>query len=65
MGSGKSWIDDPDFEVKKRLEWWKGNYGRADESNSCWHRFDTDLSLVNIKKPLNEFSADDLLVPMS
>ena len=26
---------------------------------------DTDLSLVNIEKPLSEFSADDLLVPMS
>ena len=24
---------------------------------------DTDLSLVNIEKPLSEFSADDLLVP--
>ena len=26
---------------------------------------DTYLSLVNIEKPLSEFSADDLLVPMS
>ena len=26
---------------------------------------DTDLSLVNIEKLLSEFSADDLLVPMS
>ena len=26
---------------------------------------DTDLSLVNIEKPLSEFSTDDLLVPMS
>ena len=26
---------------------------------------DTDLSLVNIEKDLSEFSADDLLVPMS
>ena len=26
---------------------------------------DTDLSLVNIEKPLSEFSVDDLLVPMS
>ena len=26
---------------------------------------DTDLSLVNIEKHLSEFSADDLLVPMS
>ena len=26
---------------------------------------DTNLSLVNIEKPLSEFSADDLLVPMS
>ena len=26
---------------------------------------DTDLPLVNIEKPLNEFFADDLLVPMS
>ena len=26
---------------------------------------DTDLPLVNIEIPLNEFSADDLLVPMS
>ena len=26
---------------------------------------DTDLSLVNIENPLSEFSADDLLVPMS
>ena len=24
-----------------------------------------DLSIVNIEKPLNDFSADDLLVPMS
>ena len=26
---------------------------------------DTNLPLVNIERPLNEFSADDLLVPMS
>ena len=26
---------------------------------------DEDLSIVNIEKPLNDFSADDLLVPMS
>ena len=26
---------------------------------------DTDLSLVNVEKTLSEFSADDLLVPMS
>ena len=26
---------------------------------------DTDFPLVNIERPLNEFSADDLLVPMS
>ena len=26
---------------------------------------DTYLSLVNIEKPLSEFSTDDLLVPMS
>ena len=26
---------------------------------------DTDLSLVNIEKPLSEFFVDDLLVPMS
>ena len=26
---------------------------------------DTDLSLVNIEKPLSEFSANDLLVSMS
>ena len=26
---------------------------------------DTDLSLMNIENPLSEFSADDLLVPMS
>ena len=26
---------------------------------------DTNLSLVNIEKPLSEFSVDDLLVPMS
>ena len=26
---------------------------------------DTYLSLVNIEKPLSEFSSDDLLVPMS
>ena len=26
---------------------------------------DEDLTIVNIEKPLNDFSADDLLVPMS
>ena len=26
---------------------------------------DTDLSIVNIEKPLSDFCADDLLVPMS
>ena len=26
---------------------------------------DEDLSIVNIHKPLDDFSADDLLVPMS
>ena len=26
---------------------------------------DDDLSIVNIDKPLNDFSADDLLIPMS
>ena len=26
---------------------------------------DEDLSIVNIEKPLNDFSVDDLLVPMS
>ena len=26
---------------------------------------DEDLSIVNIEKPLNDFSTDDLLVPMS
>ena len=26
---------------------------------------DTDFSLVNIEKPLSDFSVDDLLVPMS
>jgi len=26
---------------------------------------DEDLSIVNIDKPLNEFSADDLSIPMS
>ena len=26
---------------------------------------DTDLPLVNIERPLNEFFADDLLVPMA
>ena len=25
---------------------------------------DADLSIVNIENPLNDFSADDLLVPM-
>ena len=26
---------------------------------------DEDMSIVNIEKPLNDFSTDDLLVPMS
>ena len=26
---------------------------------------DEDITIVNIEKPLNDFSADDLLVPMS
>ena len=29
------------------------------------HFIDTDEPLVNVEKPLNEFSADALLVPMS
>ena len=61
MGSGKSWIDGPDFEVKKD----QNDEKEIMEELMSQTLVDTDLPLVDIEIPLNEFFADYLLVPMS
>jgi len=61
VGSRKNQIDGSDFEVEK------GSDVEIEIMEELMSQtlVDIDLPLVNIERPLNEFSADDLLVPMS
>ena len=48
-----------------KLKKYQNNEKEIMEELMSQNPVDTDLSLVNIEKPLSEFSVDDLLVPMS